>query len=64
MSTNVFFDITIKGEAAGRIVFELFDGVVPKTAQNFRELATGEHGFGYAGLRLPPRHPGLHAPGR
>ncbi|WP_406142139.1 peptidylprolyl isomerase [Streptomyces sp. NBC_01089] len=49
MSTNVFFDITIQGEAAGRIVFELFDDVVPKTAQNFRELATGEHGFGYEG---------------
>ncbi|MFE2379256.1 peptidylprolyl isomerase [Streptomyces sp. NPDC059398] len=49
MSTNVFFDITINGEAAGRIVFELFDDVVPKTTQNFRELATGEHGFGYAG---------------
>ncbi|MCX4728454.1 peptidylprolyl isomerase [Streptomyces sp. NBC_01020] len=49
MSNNVFFDITINGEAAGRIVFELFDGVVPKTAQNFRELATGQHGFGYAG---------------
>ncbi|NDZ83257.1 peptidylprolyl isomerase [Streptomyces sp. SID10853] len=49
MSTNVFFDITIQGEAAGRIVFELFDDIVPKTAQNFRELATGEHGFGYEG---------------
>ncbi|MEV7084741.1 peptidylprolyl isomerase [Streptomyces sp. NPDC093085] len=46
---NVYFDITINGEAAGRIVFRLFDDVVPKTAQNFRELATGEHGFGYAG---------------
>ena len=49
MSNNVFFDITINGESAGRIVFKLFDDVVPKTARNFRELATGEHGFGYAG---------------
>ncbi|MFF7177118.1 peptidylprolyl isomerase [Streptomyces sp. NPDC008121] len=49
MSNNVYFDITINGEAAGRIVFQLFDDVVPKTARNFRELATGEHGFGYAG---------------
>jgi len=47
--SNVYFDININGEAAGRIVFKLFDDVVPKTAQNFRELATGQHGFGYAG---------------
>ncbi|MEU9954845.1 peptidylprolyl isomerase [Streptomyces sp. NPDC050982] len=49
MSTNVFFDITIDGNAEGRIVFKLHDDVVPKTAQNFRELATGQHGFGYEG---------------
>ncbi|MGW6565761.1 peptidylprolyl isomerase [Streptomyces sp. NPDC054975] len=49
MSNNVYFDITIDGDPAGRIVFKLYDDVVPKTAQNFRELATGQHGFGYAG---------------
>ncbi|MFF9363697.1 peptidylprolyl isomerase [Streptomyces griseoluteus] len=49
MSDNVYFDITINDEPAGRIEFRLFDDVVPKTAKNFRELATGEHGFGYAG---------------
>ncbi|MEU6948329.1 peptidylprolyl isomerase [Streptomyces sp. NPDC046332] len=49
MSNNVYFDITINDEPAGRIVFKLFDDVVPKTTKNFRELATGEHGFGYAG---------------
>ncbi|EAU82113.1 cyclophilin [Coprinopsis cinerea okayama7 len=46
---NVFFDITINDQPAGRIVFKLFDDVVPKTARNFRELATGQHGFGYEG---------------
>ncbi|MFE3329393.1 peptidylprolyl isomerase [Streptomyces sp. NPDC059176] len=47
--SNVFFDITIDDQPAGRIVFTLFDDVVPKTARNFRELATGEHGYGYEG---------------
>ena len=47
--SNVYFDITIDNEPAGRIVFKLYDDVVPKTARNFRELATGEHGFGYEG---------------
>lgn len=33
---RVFFDISIAGEEAGRIVMTLFDDVVPKTAENFR----------------------------
>ncbi|MEV6976735.1 peptidylprolyl isomerase [Kitasatospora sp. NPDC093806] len=49
MGSNVFFDITINDEPAGRITFKLFDDVVPDTAKNFRELATGQHGFGYEG---------------
>ncbi|WP_369268912.1 peptidylprolyl isomerase [Streptomyces sp. R11] len=49
MSENVFFSISANGEDLGRIVFRLFDDVVPKTARNFRELATGQHGYGYKG---------------
>ncbi|MBV6703303.1 peptidylprolyl isomerase [Kitasatospora aureofaciens] len=49
MASNVFFDITIDDQPAGRIVFKLYDDVVPLTARNFRELATGQHGFGYEG---------------
>jgi len=46
---NVFFDVSIKDKHAGRIVFQLYDEVVPRTTRNFRELATKQHGFGYAG---------------
>merc|ERR1712003_288623 len=44
-----FFDITAGGADAGRIVMELRTDVVPKTAENFRSLCTGEKGFGYSG---------------
>merc|ERR1712036_193172 len=47
--SNVFFDVTKNGAPLGRITFKLYDDVVPKTARNFRELCTGEKGFGYAG---------------
>ncbi|KAI9625249.1 hypothetical protein H4Q26_016440 [Puccinia striiformis f. sp. tritici PST-130] len=42
---RVFFDITIDSNAVGRIIFELFDDIVPKTAENFRALCTGEKGI-------------------
>merc|ERR1712187_102476 len=47
--SNVFFNIAINGQDAGKITFKLFDQVVPQTARNFRELCTGQNGFGYAG---------------
>ena len=46
---RVFFDITIGGKPTGRITFELFADAVPKTAENFRALCTGELGYGYKG---------------
>uniref|UniRef100_A0A2K5L391 Peptidyl-prolyl cis-trans isomerase n=1 Tax=Cercocebus atys TaxID=9531 RepID=A0A2K5L391_CERAT len=49
VNPTVFFDIAIDGEPLGRVSFELFADKVPKTAENFRALSTGEKGFGYKG---------------
>ncbi len=57
---RVFFDITIGGRPAGRVVFELFADVVPRTAENFRALCTGEKGVGRSGKPLHYKGSGFH----
>nr|AIZ74330.1 cyclophilin [Pinus massoniana] len=49
---KVFFDMQVGGAPAGRIVMELYADVVPKTAENFRALCTGEKGTGRSGKPL------------
>ena len=51
-NSKVFFDITIGSGAPQRVTFELYNDVVPKTAENFRALCTGEKGTGNSGKPL------------
>lgn len=57
---QVFFDISIGSQPKGRIVMELFADVVPKTAENFRALCTGEKGTGKMGKKLHYKNSAFH----
>jgi peptidylprolyl isomerase len=57
---TVFFDMTIDGEDAGRIEMELYAHCVPKTAENFRALCTGEKGVGTKGKPLHYKGSSFH----
>ena len=44
VNPKVFFDLSINSAKAGRLVMQLYKDTVPKTAENFRALCTGEKG--------------------
>lgn len=57
---KVFFDMTIGGNPAGKIVMELYADTTPKTAENFRALCTGEKGVGKFGKPLHYKGSSFH----
>ena len=57
---RIFFDMSIDGKPAGQIVMELFANIVPKTAENFRCLCTGEKGKGPSGKPLHYKGSAFH----
>ena len=58
--TKVYFDMTADGTPLGRVVMQLFNDVVPRTAENFRCLCTGERGMGESGKALHYKGSAFH----
>nr|XP_055228981.1 peptidyl-prolyl cis-trans isomerase A-like [Gorilla gorilla gorilla] len=63
VNPTVFFDIAINTESLGCVSFELFANKIPKTAENFHALSTGEKGFGYKGFCFHRIIPGFMCQG-
>ncbi|EFA75994.1 tetratricopeptide-like helical domain-containing protein [Heterostelium album PN500] len=58
--SKVFFDMIQGDKSLGRIVFELFNDITPKTSENFRALTTGEKGIGKMGKQLHYKGSRIH----
>ncbi|KAF2224157.1 putative peptidyl-prolyl cis-trans isomerase Cpr7 [Elsinoe ampelina] len=58
--SRVFFDVSIGKAKQGRVTFELYNDIVPKTAENFRALCTGQKGEGKSGKPLHYKGSSFH----
>lgn len=61
--TKCYLELAVNDSVIGRLVVELRADEVPKTAENFRQLCTGENGNSYAGTTIHRIVPGFIAQG-
>ncbi|XP_040206149.1 probable inactive peptidyl-prolyl cis-trans isomerase-like 6 [Rana temporaria] len=50
--TFVYLDVSVQENPIGRLLFELFSDVCPKTCKNFQNLCSGESGDSPSGIKL------------
>ncbi|GAA5902237.1 uncharacterized protein JCM6883_001341 [Sporobolomyces salmoneus] len=60
VNPRCFLDFQVEGQPLGRVIFELFADVVPRTAENFRALTTGSKGVNELGIPLYMKGAPMH----
>ncbi len=60
---TVYMDVGTADQSIGRMTFELYDEVVPKTTENFRQLCMRKAGEGYPGSPFHRIIPGFMVQG-
>ena len=63
ITDTVYFDVAIDGTNAGRIEFGLYGSTTPKTCENFKQLCTGQQGYGYKNSKFHRIIPGFMCQG-